>query len=116
MPRAPVGLDPRVGYYHTERPGRPSLALDLMEEFRHPVVDLMVARMVLKGELSLTRGYRRAKKGKREGWYLGPDTRRTLVEAYHRRMKSFRERVLSQADRLRRLVVSGKPYEPYVFT
>jgi len=29
-----VGLDPFVGYLHCERPGRPSLALDLMEEFR----------------------------------------------------------------------------------
>lgn len=34
-----VGLDPYVGFYHTDRPGRISLALDLMEEFRG-VIDL----------------------------------------------------------------------------
>lgn len=37
-----VGFDPYLGYLHTERYGRPSLALDLMEEFRPLVVDAMV--------------------------------------------------------------------------
>ena len=37
-----VGFDPYLGYLHTQRYGRPSLALDLMEEFRPLVVDSMV--------------------------------------------------------------------------
>lgn len=37
-----VGLDPYLGYLHTQRYGRPSLALDVMEEFRPLVVDSMV--------------------------------------------------------------------------
>lgn len=37
-----VGFDPYRGYLHTERYGRPSLALDLMEEFRPLVVDAVV--------------------------------------------------------------------------
>lgn len=41
-----VGLDPYVGYLHVERPGRPSLALDLMEEFRAPVADRVVLSLV----------------------------------------------------------------------
>lgn len=32
-----VGLDPQVGFLHEERPGRDSLALDLLEEFRAPI-------------------------------------------------------------------------------
>jgi CRISPR-associated protein Cas1 len=32
-----AGLDPDVGYLHVDRPGRPGLALDLMEEFRTPI-------------------------------------------------------------------------------
>ncbi|MBF0152725.1 MAG: CRISPR-associated endonuclease Cas1 [Magnetococcales bacterium] len=40
------GLDPAVGFFHALRPGRPSLALDLLEEFRHPVVDRFVLRVV----------------------------------------------------------------------
>jgi len=34
-PKEIVGFDPYLGYLHTERYGRPSLALDLMEEFRY---------------------------------------------------------------------------------
>lgn len=37
-----VGFDPYLGYLHTQRYGRPSLALDVMEEFRPLVVDAMV--------------------------------------------------------------------------
>ncbi|MBF0136969.1 MAG: CRISPR-associated endonuclease Cas1 [Magnetococcales bacterium] len=40
------GMDPAVGFFHALRPGRPSLALDLLEEFRHPVVDRFVLRVV----------------------------------------------------------------------
>ena len=39
---AVVGLDPCVGYLHTERPGRASLALDLIEEFRAVYADRFV--------------------------------------------------------------------------
>lgn len=38
------GLDPCIGFLHELRPGRASLAIDLLEEFRHPVVDRFVLR------------------------------------------------------------------------
>jgi CRISP-associated protein Cas1 len=34
-----AGLEPFAGFIHVDRPGKPSLVLDLMEEFRQPVVD-----------------------------------------------------------------------------
>ncbi|USR91292.1 type I-D CRISPR-associated endonuclease Cas1d [Phormidium yuhuli AB48] len=43
-----VGFDPYLGYLHTERYGRPSLALDVMEEFRPLVVDAMVLSLLKK--------------------------------------------------------------------
>lgn len=43
-----VGLDPYVGFYHTDRPGRMSLALDLMEEFRSVMADRFVLTMINK--------------------------------------------------------------------
>ena len=46
-----VGFDPYLGYLHVERYGRPSLALDLMEEFRPLVVDAMVLAAVNKRSL-----------------------------------------------------------------
>ncbi len=41
-----VGLDPQVGFLHTDRPGRPSLACDLMEEFRPIFVDRLVLKLI----------------------------------------------------------------------
>ena len=38
------GLDPALGFFHEPRPGRASLALDLVEELRHPLVDRFVLR------------------------------------------------------------------------
>lgn len=43
-----VGMDPFVGFLHTDRPGRPSLALDVMEEMR-PIVDRLVLRLINLG-------------------------------------------------------------------
>ena len=39
------GFDPYLGFLHAVRSGRPSLALDLLEELRHPVVDRFVLRV-----------------------------------------------------------------------
>ena len=41
-----VGLDPAVGYLHADRPGRPSLALDLAEELRAPVAERLAVALV----------------------------------------------------------------------
>ncbi|PKK39968.1 CRISPR-associated protein Cas1 [Clostridiaceae bacterium JG1575] len=41
-----VGLDPQVGFYHKDRPGRYSLALDLMEEMRSYLVDRFVLTLI----------------------------------------------------------------------
>ncbi|MGN1221629.1 MAG: type I-C CRISPR-associated endonuclease Cas1c [Christensenellales bacterium] len=49
-----VGLDPYIGYFHTDRPGRASLALDLMEEFRCFIVDRCVLSLFNKNQLNKT--------------------------------------------------------------
>ena len=45
------GFDPYMGIFHKQRSGRPSLALDIMEEFRHPVVDRFVLRLCNRHQL-----------------------------------------------------------------
>lgn len=47
-----VGLDPAVGYLHRDRPGRPSLALDLVEEFRPVLADRLALSMLNRKQLS----------------------------------------------------------------
>ncbi len=46
-----VGLDPYVGFMHRDRPGRKSLALDLMEELRSPVADRFVLTLINKRQI-----------------------------------------------------------------
>ena len=45
-----AGLEPFAGYLHVDRPGKPSLVLDLVEEFRQPVVDRTVIAFINLGQ------------------------------------------------------------------
>jgi len=47
-----VGLDPQMGFLHRLRPGRPSLALDLMEELRAPLADRLALSLLNRRELA----------------------------------------------------------------
>ena len=47
-----VGLDPAVGFLHRDRPGRPSLALDLVEEFRAWFADRLVLTLINRRQLA----------------------------------------------------------------
>lgn len=46
-----VGLDPQVGFLHVVRPGRPALALDLVEEFRSAIADRAVLTLINRGQV-----------------------------------------------------------------
>jgi CRISPR-associated protein Cas1 len=46
-----AGLDPSVGFLHEDRPGRPSLALDMVEEFRAPLVDRFVITLINRKQI-----------------------------------------------------------------
>jgi CRISPR-associated protein Cas1 len=47
-----VGLDPAVGFLHVDRPGRPSLALDLLEEFRPLIADRLVLTLINRRQVT----------------------------------------------------------------
>ncbi|NLJ87694.1 MAG: type I-C CRISPR-associated endonuclease Cas1 [Epulopiscium sp.] len=49
-----VGLDPQVGFFHQERPGRSSLALDMMEELRPYIVDRFVVTLINTRQIQLS--------------------------------------------------------------
>lgn len=48
-----VGLDPAAGFLHSMRPGRPALALDLMEELRSPICDRLAVSLINRGQITL---------------------------------------------------------------
>lgn len=76
-----VGLDPAVGYLHRERPGRPSLALDLVEELRPVLADRLALTLVNRQQISET-GFRRSEAG---GVTMDEDTRKTVLVAWQKR-------------------------------
>ena len=78
-----VGLDPAVGFLHADRPGRPSLALDLMEEFRPLVADRLVLTLINRRQVK-PEGFEVDPAG---GVRMDEATRRTLLSAYQQRKR-----------------------------
>ncbi len=76
-----VGLDPQVGFLHRDRSGRPSLALDLMEEFRPYFADRLVLSLVNLKQLQ-ARDFKKTESGAVE---MSDDGRKTLLVAYQKR-------------------------------
>jgi CRISP-associated protein Cas1 len=87
-----AGLDPAIGLLHTEQDRRPSLALDLMEEFRPLIVDQVVIAAARRGELRPEHGHREESL---HGVLLTKAGREVLVDAYERRMLQHTKGALS---------------------
>ncbi len=117
---AAAGLDPQVGLLHELDYGRPSLALDLLEEFRQPLVDRLVLslvnRQVLRKEHFEGRDH--------GGVFLNDAGRPRFLDFYHRAVTAefhdrasgeqtcFRRLLRRQAARMRQAVTEGTEYRP----
>jgi CRISPR-associated protein Cas1 len=109
-----AGLEPFAGFLHVDRPGKPSLVLDLIEEFRQPVVDRAVIASLTKG----------LKLDTREG-LLAEETRRAVAGAVLERLESeagFRGRrhrlksiIQIQARNVASCLRSGEAYRAFAF-
>ncbi len=105
-----AGLDPHVGVLHTDHADRPSLGLDLMEEFRPMVVDQVVVEAARQRRLEVK--HARTEEG-RSGVLLTQAGRDAVIDGYERRMLrttrgalpdyagTIRRHVYRQAQRLR---------------
>jgi len=78
-----VGLDPYVGFLHQDRPGRPSLALDLMEELRPVFADRLALSLVNRKQIS-GKGFTQKESG---GILMDDDTRKAVLTAWQERKK-----------------------------
>lgn len=78
-----VGLDPYVGFLHQDRPGRPSLALDLMEELRPVFADRMALSLINRRQIS-SDGFKQKESG---GIIMDDDTRKKVLTAWQERKK-----------------------------
>lgn len=78
-----VGLDPYIGFLHRDRPGRPSLALDLIEEMRPVLVDRLALSLVNRRQIT-GKGFLQKESG---GVLMDDDTRKTVLTAWQERKK-----------------------------
>jgi CRISPR-associated protein Cas1 len=77
-----IGFDPMYGFFHSSEPGRPALALDLMEPFRPILVDSVVLTLVNKKMISVS-----SFKEFSEGIFMTPEAKKLLVKTYEERKK-----------------------------
>jgi CRISPR-associated protein Cas1 len=80
---AVAGLDPSVGFLHVDRPGRPGLALDLLEEFRPLIADRLVLALVNRQQVQPS-GFVRGEGGAVQ---MDDETRRAVLAAYQQRKR-----------------------------
>jgi CRISPR-associated protein Cas1 len=109
-----AGLEPFAGFLHVDRPGKPSLVLDLVEEFRQPVVDRTVIAFINLGQ----------KAEMKEG-LLDEDTRKAIAEKVLERLAStepyrgqqfqVRSIIQMQARALVSFLRGKGPYRPFSF-
>ncbi|QXP84805.1 type I-C CRISPR-associated endonuclease Cas1c [Methylococcus sp. Mc7] len=89
-----VGLDPQLGFLHAVRPGRPALALDLLEEFRAPLADRLALTLINRGQIQP------GDFDCREGGavLLNDKGRKTVITAYQERKQETLTHPLLQQD------------------
>ena len=76
-----VGLDPAVGFLHRDRPGRPGLALDIMEEFRPFLADRLVLSLINLRKVQ-GKGFTKSETG---AVTMNDETRKTVLVSYQER-------------------------------
>ena len=114
-----AGLHPEVGFLHAGGRRSPALALDLMEEFRVPVVDQVVLSAFRRG--LLTPSHAEAREG---GVYLNEEGRRRLIQLFEERLleevshplgfrKPLGETIEVQAQRLKAALLGRGEYTPF---
>lgn len=105
-----AGLEPYCGFFHTQRAGKPSLVLDLMEEYRAWVVDRTVIKLrtQLEGMEDLTPGIKKK---------IISSIHKTFNTKYHYRKRKIRlESILQrQVYQLAGHFASNNKYKPYRF-
>ncbi len=77
------GLDPAVGFLHRDRPGRPSLALDMMEEFRPYLADRLACTLINRGQVRAG-GFRKTESG---AVIMDDATRKDVITAWQERKR-----------------------------
>lgn len=116
-----VGFDPYIGFFHGINYGRPSLALDIVEEFRHPIVDALTLNLINNNILKETDFV----SGEDGGCYLTDESRRVYFNYYEKKLTNefmlhntetrttFGKLFDIQAHKMAKTIMEDKPYIPF---
>ena len=119
-----LGFDPYLGFYHQPRFGHATLASDLLEEFRAPLVDRLTLHLTNNRILQEPDFYPHTS----GGVYLLDEPRKRYFQEYERFVTrpqaaaadetemDFRRLFRRQAGRLRQMLLTGEPYAPFTFS
>ncbi|MGB9959702.1 MAG: CRISPR-associated endonuclease Cas1 [Candidatus Bathyarchaeales archaeon] len=116
-----AGLDFYAGYLHADRPGKPSLVLDLMEEFRQQVVDRTLISLITKNAIKPNEIV--VAESAEEGRVLSREAIKTLLESFQERLESevmfngqrstIKGFIHHQARRVARFLLHETDYVPF---
>jgi CRISP-associated protein Cas1 len=101
-----VGLDPSFGFFHALADNRPSLALDVMEEFRPSICDVVVLTLVMQGGITLADFEATEDAGL--PIRLTQEGRQTLIAAYEHRLSERIYHPMSQGETAYRNVIENQ--------
>ncbi|KAB8331302.1 CRISPR-associated endonuclease Cas1 [Scytonema tolypothrichoides VB-61278] len=117
------GLSPYLGNFHYGEKQKPYLAFDLMEEFRSPIVDSLILKILNNGEFKPKDFDVVASTG---GVYLSQSARKVFLKQFENRMNeeishpdlispvTYRHAIQLQVRRYKRCLLSGVPYESFL--
>jgi len=105
-----VGLSPKIGFLHETGRNRNSLALDIVEEFRQPVVDRIVFSLALDGILDKEKHFIN-ESGR---VLLNKRGKKLINKSFALVMREYSSIIEEQANNLKEAILYGSKYEPYI--
>ncbi|MFH7835194.1 MAG: CRISPR-associated endonuclease Cas1 [Candidatus Aenigmatarchaeota archaeon] len=109
-----IGLDPYAGFLHVDSPRRPALVMDLIEEFRQPIVDRIVFKMVYEKKLDNIIENSKLKREARLILYRKFCERLNEIVTFNNRSLPISEHIFLQAKRIADYIMYGEIYTPFV--
>ncbi|OEU47692.1 MAG: CRISPR-associated endonuclease Cas1 [Desulfobacterales bacterium S3730MH5] len=117
------GFDVFLGFLHSTKYGRASLATDMMEEFRSPVVDRLVIYLVNKGAIKPSQFTPKGQKGvkmddRARKSYLANYEKfmtTTFLDVKTKKQKNYRQIIKEKVLEMERALLNNTDYTPYVF-
>lgn len=117
-----AGLDPYLGFLHTDRYGKPSMVLDMIEEFRQPIVDRAIITLFARKQVDEEKDFEGisnvlilSKTGKEKVVNAVMERLHTKIE-YKGKKVSFQGIMLRQARQIVKMLLGEKEkYEPFIY-